>query len=299
MKLTVVSCIYYLGNDTVINHKRNFDYYITWMKKFLLIVKIFNLVIFTDKLTYEIIKKNKLNEIIEMKNDKIKVIFKEKEEFFGNRYKNYLKKNQKKINFNDGNAEYSKLPWELNLIWFEKINFVRETIENKYFDTEYYAWCDIGYFRNESNGDLELEELLEWGNNIQIIDNNRNKNKIFYGSPYNDFSALNKWCNIVKFKNKDGLPIINNNATNDNTCPRSISGNFFLLHKDKINWWFNTFYSMFYLHIKYNRIVYHDETILSICVALYPEHFKIFIENNPRFTNTWRLFQRYLIKGYY
>jgi hypothetical protein len=37
------------------------------------------------------------------------------------------------------------------MLWSEKISFVKETMDNQYFNTEYYGWCDIGYFRNRSN----------------------------------------------------------------------------------------------------------------------------------------------------
>ena len=39
------------------------------------------------------------------------------------------------------------------MLWCEKISFVKKTIEKNYFNTDWYGWCDIGYFR-ESNNDL-------------------------------------------------------------------------------------------------------------------------------------------------
>jgi len=33
----------------------------------------------------------------------------------------------------------NKSCWELNMLWAEKIHFVKETIERKYFDTEFYG----------------------------------------------------------------------------------------------------------------------------------------------------------------
>jgi hypothetical protein len=51
--------------------------------------------------------------------------------------------------------------WELNMLWSEKIAFVQETIRNHYFDTEYYGWCDIGYFRNRQ-ADTHTSNLMSW-----------------------------------------------------------------------------------------------------------------------------------------
>jgi len=293
MKLTLVSCFYKFNNDDSYILKHNSDKYIEWMTKFLTIVKNFNLVIFTDKLTYDYICECKLNEIIESKRNKIKIILKEKSNFYCYQYKDYFIGNQPKIKF----GNYDKMSWEMNMIWSEKLNFVSEVITKKFFDTEYYGWCDIGYFRNEPEGDLSVEDLTEWGNNIKIIDNLRDKNKIIYGSPYSNFSPQEIWTNVVK----KGVKFIIDekiNADNENYV-RSVCGGFFLLHKNKINWWCDKYYSLLYLYVKSNGLLCHDETILSICAALYPEHFKIVIEPNTKFNDKWRLFQRYLLDGYY
>lgn len=293
MKLTIVSCFYKINTyNCILKHK--WETYILWFTNFLTIVKNFNFVIYMDKYTYSYICEYKLNEIIESKSDKIKIIFKEKTDFFSYQYKNYFIMNNPKINFDN----YEKMSWEMNLVWSEKLNFVSDCVSNKYFDTEYYAWCDIGYFRNYQNGDLSIEELKEWGNSIKVIDNDTDKNKIIYGCPHKNFESIKMWNNIIK----QGLKFIlknNINATNDIKSPRSVAGNFFILHKSKINWWCEKYYSILSLYVKTNSVLYHDETILSICAALYPEHFKIFIERNPKFCVTWRQFQRYLLDGYY
>jgi hypothetical protein len=291
MTLTLVSCFYKINNthgNTLLKHEP--EKYIEWITKFLTIVKNFNLVIFMDIFTYDYICQYKLNEIIDSKSDKIKVVFKEKSQFYCYRFKNYFIKNQKYVTFDN----YNKMSWEMNLIWCEKINFVSDTIVNKYFDTEYYAWCDIGYFRNDPNGDLTLEELKEWGSNTKVITNPNNINKITYGSPYKHFNSVETWSKIIK----NGLYyVLKNkiNSTSDPSTPRSVAGNFFILHKNKINWWCQTFYSILYFYFKNNGVLYHDETILSICLALYPDNFNIIVEKNPRFSDTWRLFQRYLL----
>jgi hypothetical protein len=292
MKLTIVSCFYKINtNGCILKHQ--WESYIKWMTNFLMIVKNFNLVIFMDKYTYDYICHHKLNEIIDSKSDKIKIIFKEIKNFYCYQYKDYFIKNKINIQLHD----YDKMSWELNLVWSEKLNFVSDVIHKKIFDTEYYAWCDIGYFRNDPKGDLKVDELTEWGNNIKIIDNPQDKDKIVYGCPYKNFEPVKVWNNLIK---KGVKFILDNNINAFNEIyPRSVAGGFFILHKTKINWWCEKYYSILSLYVKTKSILYHDETILSICVALYPEHFKIFIEKNPNFDDTWRQFQRYLLEGYY
>jgi hypothetical protein len=292
MKLTIVSCFYKINTYNFIL-KHEWEKYIEWITKFLTIVKNFNLVIFMDKYTYDYICECKLNEIIESKSDKIKIVIKEKKDFYCYQYKDYFITNNSKIKFDN----YEKMSWEMNLVWAEKLNFVSDVVAKKYFDTEYYAWCDIGYFRNEPTGDLSIEELKEWGNNIKLFDNPRDIDKIIYGSPHKNFESIKIWNNLIK----KGVKFILDNNINafNETYPRSVAGGFFILHKTKINWWCQKYYSMLSLYVTTNSVLYHDETILSICAALYPEHFKILIEINSKFDNTWRLFQRYLLDGYY
>ena len=77
------------------------------------------------------------------------------------------------------NKYLPNVSYELQMIWNEKVNFVRESIENKYFDSEYYSWCDIGYFRcNENN--LKREEIINFPNDLKI--SHTQAAKIFKGT---------------------------------------------------------------------------------------------------------------------
>jgi teichuronic acid biosynthesis glycosyltransferase TuaG len=66
-----------------------------------------------------------------------------------------------------------------------KIHMIYETIKNNYFDTDWYSWCDIDYFKNPCK---------EWPNNDFI--KTLNKNKIYHLSyPYrfsNNFFLIPK-----------------------------------------------------------------------------------------------------------
>ena len=100
------------------------------MNNFISIVNNFSLVIYTDENSCKYINTNG--------NPNIKIIIKSLEQFYNYKYKDYWIENHKKnVLLND------KSCWELNMLWSEKIWFVNETIERKYFDTEFYGWCEI------------------------------------------------------------------------------------------------------------------------------------------------------------
>ena len=151
MSATFSSCFY------IIKSKFDANIYIEWMTNFLSIVNNFNLVIYTDENSYKYIPQESKN------NSKIKIILKPLEQFYNYKYKDFWIENHKK-NFllND------KSCWELNMLWCEKIWFVNETIERKYFETDFYGWCDIGYFRNRIY-DLNTYCLSNWPSKDKIL----------------------------------------------------------------------------------------------------------------------------------
>jgi hypothetical protein len=245
------------------------------MNNFLSIVNNFYLIIYTDK--------NSIKYINTKENQNIKLVVKEIDQFYNYKYKDYWIKNHEQ------NCLINNIScWELNMLWSEKISFVNETIQNKYFDTEFYAWCDIGYFRNRKD-DLNTDNLikLNWPNNNII--NNFNKNKIYYGCINNDDSYMNFLSKLINNKNNLGLPILQ--------IPPyqvSIAGGFFIIHKDKINWWLKTYDSNLELYFKNNYLVKDDQIIIVDCIYSNLSEFILFRENNLNFDN-WFMFQRILL----
>ena len=149
MSITFSTCFY------IIKSKFDPSTYIEWMNNFLSIVNNFNLVIYTDE--------NSCKYINKKNNNKIKIIIKPLFHFYNYKYKDYwIKNHQKNYLLNN------KSSWELNMLWAEKIWFVNETIERRYFDTDFYGWCDIGYFRNRNN-DLNTCFLSMWPLNYKIL----------------------------------------------------------------------------------------------------------------------------------
>ena len=269
MSITFSSCFY------IIKSKFDPSIYVNWMNNFISIVNNFNLVIYTDE--------NSSKYIDTKENPKIKIIIKPIEEFYNYKYKDFWVENHKK-NF----SLNEKSCWELNMLWSEKISFVKETIERRYFDTNFYGWCDIGYFRNRLGEytDTNTKLLSNWANKEQI--NKLNNNKIVYACINNNDYYINDLYKIINNKNENGLPIIPITP-----YQQSIAGGFFILHKDIINWWFKTFDSKLELYFKNNYLVKDDQIILADCIFSNLEKFALFRETNIPYDN-WFMFQRIL-----
>jgi hypothetical protein len=268
MSITYSSCFY------IIKSKFDPNVYIEWMKNFLSIVNNFNLVIYTDENSNKYIS-DKVRE-----NTKIKIVIKPLEQFYNYKYKDYWIENHKN-NFllND------KSCWELNMLWAEKIWFVNECVERKYFETEFYGWCDIGYFRNRPE-DLNTKFLSNWSSKDKILLLDRKK--ISYACINNDNGYLNYLHKIINNKNSQGLPV--------QPIPpfqNSVAGGFFISYKDKVKWWAKTFDNKLHLYFKNNYLVKDDQIILVDCILSDLNNFSLFRENNSLFDN-WFMFQRIL-----
>jgi hypothetical protein len=249
--------------------KSKFDpsIYVQWMNQFLSVVNDFYLVIYTDAESVSYIDTNG--------NTRIRVIMKPIEEFYTYRYRdqwirnhenNYLLKN--------------RVDWKVNMLWSEKVFFVLETYEKKYFDTKYYGWCDIGYFRNRPN-DLPTKKLTHWANQQKI--EALNPNKIHYSqicdSQY--IQRLFRLVNVVR--PKIAVPPEQN----------SIAGGFFICYHDKIGWWAKEYDKKLQYYFENSFLVKDDQTILVDCILSDLKHFFLHTETNPLYDN-WFMFQRIL-----
>jgi hypothetical protein len=242
------------------------------MNNLLSIVNNFNLVIYTDE--------NTLPHIQKSNNPRIMVIIRPLNEFYNYKYKEFWVKNHEKNQLLN-----TRIDWEVNMLWSEKIWFVNETIKQKYFDTDFYGWTDIGYFRNES-GDLHTSQLQNWANPVKV--NEVSNNKIHYGCVNNDSYYIDNLCNLVNNKNEVGLP--REPIPADQT---SVAGGFFILHYSLIDWWTKTYDEKLELYFKNDYLVKDDQVIIIDCIFSNMSYFHLYTERNNRFNN-WFMFQRIL-----
>jgi hypothetical protein len=265
MPITFSSCFY------IIKSKFEPRIYIEWMNNFISIVNEFNLVIYTDE--------NSAKYIDIRENPRIKIVLKPLDQFYNYKYKDSWIKNHEK-----NHLLKDKSCWELNMLWSEKIWFVKETIEQKYFDTEFYGWCDIGYFRNRPQ-DTHTTQLKNWGNNQTILNNYIDK--IHYACIQNDVKYMNYLLKLVSNKNEYGLPKQEIPAHQN-----SIAGGFFTLHKNNIDWWSKIYDEKLQNYFQNNYLVKDDQIILVDCILSNLDRFTLFRENNPGLDN-WFMFQRH------
>ena len=248
--------------------------YIKWIHNMLSNVNEYYLVIYTDVDGFQYIKPY-------LSNPKIKVIFKSYEEFKTYKYKDAWIKNHDKNHLLN-----KRVDWRLNMLWCEKIHFVYETMSKNYFKTDFFGWCDIGYFRGNSN-DLSYDVLSKWPSKNKIL--SLDHDKIYYACVNNDNEYLYELYTIINDKNTNGLP---KNEIPPNQV--SIAGGFFISHATKLDWWRTTFYNKLELYFKNDYLIKDDQIIISDCVFSDVNNFELIEERLNEYDN-WFLFQRFLL----
>lgn len=274
-KLVTFSTCWY-----ILKSKFSANTYCKWISNLLSIVKNFNLVIYTNTESYEY-----LLPLIDSSNSNIKVIFKPIEEFYTYKYKEHWIKNHEKSNMD----LHKHTDWKLNMLWNEKIFFVHETIKNRYFNSLYYGWCDIGYFRNRPN-DLNTAYLKNWPNNTKMLSRNFMNRYIHYACVQNEPTILERLSNDIKI-----------HYTNKLETPPTIkyteicfAGGFFILrpevavnymkiYDEKLNYYFTNDY-----------FIKDDQTIIMDIIFTNPNMFYVHNENDNNYDN-WFMFQRVLL----
>lgn len=260
----------------IVKSKFNIELYQSWMKNMLSNVNNYKLVIFTNNESKWVFEEF----ICDNPNIQVKIL--DWEEFYGYKYYDDWIENHTQ------NHLLNNTDWKLNMLWNEKIHFVRRVIEknnNNNTENEWYGWCDIGYFRgNQSN--IRIEELVNWPSSEKV--ESLNKSKIYYAvvCPNEYLSSLFRF---ILQKNEYGLPV--------NPIPshqNSVAGGFFLIHKDKINWWHATHYGLLEKYFQYKYLIKDDQILLidNICSNL--SHFKL-IKEPDHLYDPWFTFQRFLI----
>lgn len=254
--------------------------YLKWIRNILSIVNNFNLVIYTDSTTFK-----EIISLIDLSNKKIKIIIKPFEDFYTYKYKDYWIKNHENSNL----KLHKNVDWKLNMLWNEKVFFVNETITNKYFNTMYYGWCDIGYFRNRKN-DLHTRFLSEWPNNKKLLNNLFNQNYIYYSCVQNNTIKYVKLLNDITnhYKNKlTSQPSVQL----EEIC---FAGGFFILKHELINIYVRLYDEKLMYYFVNNFIIKDDQTIIMDIIFNNLELFNICTEDDIRFDN-WFMFQRILL----
>jgi len=270
MNITFSTCWY------VFKAKFDVNTYMTWIDKFLSNVENFYLVVYTDASGMK-----HFGKYFDRPN--IKFIIKPVESFYNYRYKDVWIENHKKNIFLN-----QMVDWRVNMLWSEKIHFVNETIEKQYFpETKMYGWCDIGYFRNDVT-DITRYQIKIWPNKEKI--EKLDSNKIYYAVVTQDQIYLNQIIRLINIKNRSGVP---SSPIPPNQV--SISGGFFILHKNKVDWWKTTYDEKLRAYFKNNYLVKDDQIILADCIFTKETMNNFLLLFNKEKEDDWFLFQRILL----
>lgn len=258
-KITFATCWYSVPS------KFNGEIYEKWMQNILNHVKEFNLVIFTN-----VESKHTIEKYVSKNDKRIKIILKEFEEFHTFCWKDRWIQNHIK------NSAMNKISgWMLNMIWNEKIHFVKESMG--IFDSLYYGWMDIGYFRDKPIP-------TSWPNISKI-----SEDKIMYAIVC-DNREFQELRTIVKNENGDFLPCV--------PIPPlqiSVAGGFFISHKKDLDWWHKTFYTRLKQYFEKEYLVKDDQMIIIDCIIHNEIKFDLGKNEYPKHTpNRWFYFQDFL-----
>lgn len=257
--------------------KAKFDpsVYRGWIHNMLSNVHSYNLVVYCDEESYAYIAPY-------LSNPRIKAVIKSPKEFSTyHSNERWMANHQRNILLN------GRTGWELNMLWCEKLHFVRETIHNRWFnDTSLYGWLDIGYFRGRSN-DLTTDELANWPNPDRLRE--LDHSKIYYACVNNNASYLMQLYQLVNDRGPDGLPRV---PIPDHQV--SIAGGFFLGTAENLLWWHETFYALLMKYFESGRLIKDDQILVADGVLGNLDRFHLCQEEDARYDN-WFLFQRLLV----
>lgn len=203
--------------------------YIKWIINYMNLIKDNYIVIYTNSENIEdIIKNIRINYL-----SKTKIILTNINDLYCYKYINYFNEDYKR----DNEKYHDPL---LYLIWNNKTEFMYDAFKKNYFNTELYAWTDIGMIRNNLIYDTLSDKFPK---DLDKIENT----KVYL-------------LEVENFKENE----LNYNTTvpfifNDNRC----GGGVILCSKYIIEYWFETYYNMLDLFIKNNIFAGKDQNILN------------------------------------
>lgn len=279
--LTVVTCWYHIKS------KFSPTKYVSWIQNLLFIVGNFNLIIYTDLKSFELI-----SNLDGLNNPLIRIVFLNFEQFITYQFKdNWIK------NHNESGLElHQHVDWKLNMLWNEKVFFVQDAYKRKYFNTPYYAWCDIGYFRNELN-DTPLRFLKnQWPDYNKLTKEPFSIPYVHYGCIQNNniqfVSLKSKITSFYKYKNNLGVNY--SLGPNPDLTINCFAGGFFLIHRQLIDLYAKIYFNKLAYYFANNYIIKDDQTIITDIIFTNSNLFYIHYELTNKFNN-WFMFQRLLI----
>lgn len=259
-KPIIVTALYDIGRDSWEKFTQSYGGYIHWMERTLSLDS--HMVIYTEIKFYEEIKSYRLKYDPNL--DKTIFVIQELDELVA--YKLYNDKltelmfsDEFKLKAHFDVPEMNKPLY--NVIMFNKVFWLKHSVDNNFFDADMVIWADAGGLREP----IETYKLSEWPN-IQKI-NNIDPDKIIFFSHKDDFGIHdNQWHALSQVRN--------------------IQGTAFMVPSKMINWFADQFIETIEESLE-KRFIGSDEKILDITYlkdkakyhlipCTWREYFKIF-----------------------
>ena len=143
---TIVTALFNIGRDTWDNYQQGYDTYLSWMISLLMYDT--KMVIYTDDILYETILNKR--KVCDPNLEKTIIVLKKVEDLeahkmFFNRVELLMKSEEfkKKVSFQV--PEMTKPLY--NIVIFNKLFYILESIKQKHFNSDFYIWLDAGVLR--------------------------------------------------------------------------------------------------------------------------------------------------------
>jgi hypothetical protein len=170
---TIVTALFDIGRDTWDSYGLSYDSYLYWFKNLLMYNT--NMVIYTETKFLEKIKN--FRKISDPNFEKTIFIIKNLEDL--DTYKLYFERIKKLMSSEDFQKKKQFDVPEMtkplyNIVIFNKLFYIKESIEKKHFNSDFFIWMDAGVLREDVKNVVE-----NWPNLDKINENFSNKITFF------------------------------------------------------------------------------------------------------------------------
>lgn len=247
-KPTIVTALFDIGRDKWNGYELSYDTYLHWMKAILMYDM--PMVIYTDEILYEKIKENR--KLCDPNLEKTIFEIKKLEDLEA--YKMYYDKVSSLMNSDEFKSKIHFMVPEMtqplyNIVIFNKIFYIKESIEKKHFDSDFYIWADAGVLRHDIK-----EPIRNWPS-LEKINQNYSEKITFF----NHQEDINIWDHhlhlLAQYRYIHG-------------------GCFFVPNNGSIYSFINDFLSYIDLFLE-QGYVGSEEKYYDFCYVLNPENYNI------------------------
>ncbi len=253
--VTIVTCFYKIPGNT----KRSLKQYRDWMANFFEIRT--PKVIFTDRETYR-------DFFTSRTAGNVRYVFVDWQKFLcWGLYDKFVE------------SADDEAKWRLNMLWNEKIHFVRRAIGLNLYGSEFFVWTDIGCFRDSRYNRF----YRNWPSIRRLRSIGAAKVTLLLISPFEDKH---------KHAQADGLPP---SVGQQAEAPGTVGGGIMSGHSKAWLRWHDRYYKTLMRSVDAGRPLGSEQPFLSATYLLYPQLVNLVaIRHSPFCPNPWFYLQPYL-----